>query len=154
MKFPLVLKANGAAGYEAAYQGTQAVLASFGEDMTADISFTYKWTVGEWKNALTNGDSLLWSYSKKLNLANTAPLQTDDTHLTLVDRNTHGTQQSYYQFAGTAIKEESGRKTLDLKTVMTKATDKGSEYQGTYLCDLLDLTVSGRTTISLVNLRN
>ena len=141
-----VKMANGAAGYEAAYQGTQAVLASFGEDMTADISFTYKWTVGEWKNALTNGDSLLWSYSKKLNLANTAPLQTGDTHLTLVDRNTHGSQQSYYQFDGTAILEESGRKTLDLKTVMTKVTDNGSEYQGTYLCDLLNLTVSAGTT--------
>ena len=141
-----VKMANGASGYDAAYQGNQAVLASFGEDLTADLSFTYTWTVGEWKNALANGDSLLWSYSKKLNLANTAPLQTGDTHLTLVDRNTHGSQQLYYQFDGTAIQEESGRKTLDLKTVMTKATDNGSEYQGTYLCDLLDLTVSDGTT--------
>ena len=141
-----VKTANGASGYDEAYQGTQAVLASFGEDLTADLSFTYTWTVGEWKNALVNGDSLLWSYSKKLNLANTAPLQTGDTHLTLVDRNTHGSQQSYYQFDGTAIREESGRKTLDLKTVMTKVTDNGSEYQGTYLCDLLNLTVSAGTT--------
>ena len=141
-----VKTANGASGYDEAYQGTQAVLASFGEDLTADLSFTYTWTVGEWKNALVNGDSLLWSYRKKLNLANTAPLRTGDTHLTLVDRNTHGSQQSYYQFDGTAILEESGRKTLDLKTVMTKVTDNGSEYQGTYLCDLLDLTVSAGTT--------
>lgn len=142
----VVKTANGASGYDEAYQGTQAVLASFGEDLTADLSFTYTWTVGEWKNALVNGDSLLWSYSKKLNLANTAPLKTGDTHLTLVDRNTHGSQQSYYQFDGTAILEESGRKTLDLKTVMTKVTDNGSEYQGTYLCDLLNLTVSAGTT--------
>ena len=141
-----VKMANGVAGYEAAYQGTQAVLASFGEDMTADISFTYKWTVGEWKNALTNGDSLLWSYSKKLNLANTAPLNENSTHLTLVDRNTHGTQQSYYQFDGTAIQNVGQQKILDLKEIMTKTVDSGSEYQGTYLCDLLDLTVSGGTT--------
>ena len=141
-----VKMANGVAGYEAAYQGTQAVLASFGEDMTADISFTYKWTVGEWKNALTNGDSLLWSYSKKLNLANTAPLQTHDTHLTLVDRNTHGSQQSYYQFDGAAIQNVGQQKTLDLKEIMTKTAGGGSEYQGTYLCDLLDLTVSDGTT--------
>ena len=144
-----VKMANGAAGYEAAYQGdqtNQAVLASFGEDLTADLSFTYTWTVGEWKNALANGDSLLWSYSKKLNLANTAPLTTADTHLTLVDRNTHGNQKSYYQFNGTAIRNESGKNTLDLKTVMTQTTDSGSDYQGTYLCDLLNLTVSAGTT--------
>lgn len=141
-----VKMANGASGYEAAYQGTQAVLASFGEDMTADLSFTYTWSVEEWKNALANGESLLWSYSKKLNLANTAPLITEDTHLTLVGRNTHGNQQSYYQFNGIAIQEESGRKTLDLKTVMTQATDSGSDYQGIYLCDLLDLKVSEGTT--------
>ena len=134
--------ANGASGYESAYQGTNAVLASFGENLTADLSFTYTWTVGAWKNALENGDSLLWSYSKKLKLANTAPLTTADTHLTLVDRNTHGDQKSYYQFDGTAIREESGQKTLDLKTVMTQTTDSGSEYQGTYLCDLLNLTAS------------
>ena len=140
-----VKMANGASGYEAAYQKTQAVLASFGENLTADLSFTYTWTVGEWKNALANGDSLLWSYSKKLNLANTAPLKTRDTHLTLVDRNTHGSQKSYYPFDGTVIKEESGRKILDLKTVMTKTESGGSEYQGTYLCDLLDLTVSAET---------
>lgn len=140
-----VKMANGVSGYEAAYQGTQAVLASFGEDLTADLSFTYTWTVGEWKNALANGDSFMWSYSKKLNLANTAPLTTGDTHLTLVDRNTHGNQKSYYQFAGTAIQGENGRKTLDLKTVMTQTTDSGNEYQGTYLCDLLDLKVSAGT---------
>ena len=136
---------NGAAGYEAAYQGGGSVLASFGENLTADLSFTYTWTVGEWKNALANGDSLLWSYSKKLNLANTAPLTTADTHLTLVDRNTHGDQKSYYQFDGTVIQEESGRKTLNLKTVMTQTTDNGTEYQGTYLCDLLKLKVSEET---------
>ena len=141
-----VKMANGASGYESAYQGKDAVLAIFGENLTADISFTYTWTVGEWKNALENGDSLLWSFSKKLNLANTAPLNNDNTHLTLVDRNTHGNQQSYYQFDGTAIQEESGRKTLDLQSVMTHETDSGTEYQGTYLCDLLNLTASAGTT--------
>ena len=140
-----VKMANGASGYETAYQGNDAVLASFGEDLTADISFTYKWTVGEWKNALANGDSLLWSYSKKINLAKTAPLNQNSTHLTLVDRNTHGTQNSYYQFDGTAIQEDGQQKTLDLKTIMTKTTGSGSEYQGTYLCDLLDLKVSAGT---------
>ena len=142
----VVKMANGASGYEAAYRGTQAVLASFGEDLTADLSFTYKWTVGEWKNALENGDSLLWSYSKKVNLAQTAPLKNSDTHLTLVDRKTHGTQRSFYQFDGSVIQEEGQQKTLDLKTVMTKTTDSGTKYQGTYLCDLLDLTVSAGTT--------
>lgn len=141
-----VKMANGASGYESAYQGKDAVLAIFGENLTADISFTYTWTVGEWKNALENGDSLLWSFSKKLNLANTAPLNDANTHLTLVDRNTHGNQQSYYQFDGTAIQEESGRKTLDLQNVMTHKTDSGTKYQGTYLCDLLNLTASAGTT--------
>ena len=141
-----VKMANGASGYESAYQGKDAVLAIFGENLTADISFTYTWTVGEWKNALENGDSLLWSFSKKLNLANTAPLNDKNTHLTLVDRNTHGNQQSYYQFDGTAIQDESGRKTLNLQSVMTHKTDSGTEYQGTYLCDLLNLTASAGTT--------
>ncbi|MDO5339589.1 MAG: hypothetical protein Q4E78_05690 [Eubacteriales bacterium] len=141
-----VKMANGASGYESAYQGKDAVLAIFGENLTADLLFTYTWTVGEWKNALENGDSLLWSFSKKLNLANTAPLNDKNTHLTLVDRNTHGNQQSYYQFDGTKIQEENGLKTLNLQTVMTQKTDSGTEYQGTYLCDLLDLTASAGTT--------
>ena len=138
--------ANGASGYESAYQRTDAVLASFGENLTADLSFTYTWTVGEWKNALANGDSLLWSYNKKINLAKTAPLKNNNTHLTLVDRNTHGNQQSYYQFDGTAMQEEGDQKTLDLKNVMTQTTDNGEEYQGTYLCDLLNLKVSAEAT--------
>ena len=127
---------NGAAGYVSAYPASStasALLAGYGEDFTANISFTYDWTVGEWKDALENGSSLLWSYDKKINIGKADVLNTAGTHLTLVDMNTHGANTSYLQQDGTSLEKADSNYVLDLNK------------QGTYICDLLDLKVSEAT---------
>ena len=122
---------NGAAGYASAYATKAgALLAGYGEDFTANISFTYDWTVGEWKDALENGSSLLWSYDKKINIGKADVLNTTDTHLTLVDMNTHGKSPSYWQKDGTSLEKVDTNYVLDLNN------------QETYICDLLNLNVS------------
>ena len=124
---------NGAAGYASAYAYATkagALLAGYGEDFTANISFTYDWTVGEWKDALENGSSLLWSYDKKINIGKADVLNTTDTHLTLVDMNTHGKSPSYWQKDGTSLEKVDTNYVLDLNN------------QETYICDLLNLNVS------------
>ena len=137
---------NGAAGYASAYPSSStstaanALLAGYGDDFTADISFTYDWTVGEWKDALENGSSLLWSYDKKINIGKADVLNTEDTHLTLVDMNTHGAGASYWQLYGTSLEKADSNYVLDLnKAIQSKGC------QGTYICDLLDLKVSAGT---------
>ena len=133
---------NGAAGYASAYPASStataasALLAGYGEDFTANISFTYDWTVGEWKDALENGSSLLWSYDKKINIGKADVLNTADTHLTLVDMNTHGKSRSYRQLDGTSLEKADSNYVLDLNNFCD---------QGTYICDLLDLKVSEET---------
>lgn len=130
---------NGAAGYASAYPASSAatsasaLLAGYGEDFTANISFTYDWTVGEWKDALENGSSLLWSYDKKINIGKADVLNTEDTHLTLVNMNTHGTDTSYWQKDGTSLEKADSNYVLDLNNL---------KNQETYICDLLDLKVS------------
>ena len=137
---------NGAAGYASAYPASStataasALLAGYGDDFTANISFTYDWTVGEWKDALENGSSLLWSYDKKINIGKADVLHTLDTHLTLVDMNTHGAGTSYWQLDGTSLEKADSNYVLDLnKAIQSKGC------QGTYICDLLDLKVSEGT---------
>lgn len=130
---------NGAAGYASAYPASStatavsALLAGYGDDFTANISFTYDWTVGEWKDALENGSSLLWSYDKKINIGKADVLNTTDTHFTLVNMNTHGAGTSYWQLDGTSLEKADSNYVLDMKN------------QGTYICDLLDLEVSEGT---------
>ena len=133
---------TGAAGYASAYPtsstttATSALLAGYGDDFTANISFTYDWTVGEWKDALENGSSLLWPYDKKINIGKADVLNTADTHLTLVDMNTHGAGTSYWQLDGTSLEKADSNYVLDLnKEIQSKGC------QGTYICDLLDLEV-------------
>ena len=96
--------------------------------------------MGEWKEALENGSSLLWSYNKKINIGKADVLNRSDTHLTLVDMNTHGASTSYWQLDGTSLEKADSNYALDLNNV-----NQSGENQGTYICDLLDLKVSEGT---------
>ena len=74
---------NGAAGYLPDNIGDEATLNSFGENYTAQISYTYKWTVSEWQSMLENGDSLLWNFDKTVQAGEFGTLDRSKIHLTL-----------------------------------------------------------------------
>ena len=131
---------NGAAGYLPDNIGDEATLNSFGENYTAQISYTYKWTVSEWQSMLENEDSLLWNFDKTVQAGAFGMLDRDKIHLTLVDMNTHGTQPSYYQ---STLKEletagKAAKDTLSLKAMAENG-------HAPYLCDLLPLEAAEDT---------
>lgn len=125
---------NGAAGYLPDNIGDEATLNSFGENYTAQILYTYKWTVSEWQSMLENGDSLLWNFDKTVQAGEFGTLDRSKIHLTLVDMNTHGTQSSYYQSTLKDLEEDGSatKDTLSLKALAEKG-------HAPYLCDLLPL---------------
>ena len=131
---------NGATGYLPDNIGTEATLNSFGENYTAQISYTYKWTVSEWQSMLENGDSLLWNFDKTVQAGEFGTLDRSKIHLTLVDMNTHGTQSSYYQSTLKEL-EEDGSATKDTLSLNALAK-KG---HAPYLCDLLPLEAAENT---------
>lgn len=70
---------------------TKLAFESFDAPVTTYFKYSYYKSANEWEKMLNNGDSLLWSFDKKLYLigdnAADSGVLTDDTKLTLVDAN-------------------------------------------------------------------
>lgn len=70
---------------------TKLAFESFDAPVTTYFKYSYYKSANEWEKMLNNGDSLLWSFDKKLYLigdsATDSGVLTDDTKLTLVDAN-------------------------------------------------------------------
>lgn len=70
---------------------TKLAFESFDAPVTTYFKYSYYKSANEWEKMLNNGDSLLWSFDKKLYLigdnAIDSGVLTDDTKLTLVDAN-------------------------------------------------------------------
>lgn len=70
---------------------TKLAFESFDAPVTTYFKYSYYKSASEWEKMLNNGDSLLWSFDKKLYLigdnAADSGVLTDDTKLTLVDAN-------------------------------------------------------------------
>jgi len=97
---------NGAVGFESAYNGTDATLASYGEDYTAKLTYSYEWTAAEWNDAISSGVDLMWSFDKQVNLDRLTAIDLSKMRLTLVDMNTHGTGKTFFRAPGTIIDED------------------------------------------------
>ena len=132
---------NGAVGYDFDQIYTNATLNSFGENYTAQISYTYKWMVSEWNSMLENGDSLLWNFDKTVSLGEFNTLDRDKIHLTVVDLNTHGSQVSYHQ---STLGDLEKNNMLQNAKLDLEAMAKNSEAP--YICDLLPLQATESTT--------
>ena len=114
--------------------------AGFDEPLTAYIEYSYEKDT-DWQSMLDNGENLLWYYDKIMDLAagSTAAsgetLLPSGTRLTLVDRQT----KQYYTYTTTG--------TEDLHTFnfaqMKKTSDEKTAFCPVYICDLLDMKVSG-----------
>jgi hypothetical protein len=117
--------------YDSAYTGTGAVLASYGDNFTAQLTYSYTWTAAEWNNYIANGNSLLWSYDKQVQLdENTSEkeLHAETTKFTLVDTNRY-VGNTY--FTGTG-------KTLESDSAVLKF-ESFSNFESVPMSDLLSL---------------
>ncbi|MGN0425367.1 MAG: hypothetical protein ACI4FY_08625 [Acetatifactor sp.] len=107
--------------------------ADFGEPVTAYIEYNYNRSGEEWQAMLDQGENLLWSYSKILDLAkgnsSASPLPAG-TRLTLVDRQTG---KSYTH----TLKEGDNVHSLDLSVLKDS---QGTGFVSVPVCDLLGIT--------------
>ena len=83
---------------------TKLAFESFDAPVTTYFKYSYYKSANEWGKMLNNGDSLLWSFDKKLYLigdnATDSGVLTDDTKLTLVDANNN--DKTYHSTASDA----------------------------------------------------
>lgn len=112
---------------------TQEALAaaSHGQQVTVLMGFEYKRTQAEWKEAVNNGDNLLFGFEKTIQLdGNSLPR---NTRLTLVDC---ANQNKVYYATGSEIEGVQGN--------TTKHNLSFTEFDGwspVNLCDMLELSV-------------
>lgn len=83
---------------------TKLAFESFDAPVTTYFKYSYYKSANEWEKMLNNGDSLLWSFDKKLYLigdnAADSGVLTDDTKLTFVDANNN--DKTYHSTASDA----------------------------------------------------
>lgn len=83
---------------------TKLAFESFDAPVTTYFKYSYYKSANKWEKMLNNGDSLLWSFDKKLYLigdnATDSGVLTDDTKLTLVDANNN--DKTYHSTASDA----------------------------------------------------
>ena len=83
---------------------TKLAFESFDAPVTTYFKYSYYKSANEWEKMLNNGDSMLWSFDKKLYLigdsATDSGVLTDDTKLTLVDANNN--DKTYHSTASDA----------------------------------------------------
>lgn len=113
--------------------------AGFDESLTAYIEYSYEKDT-DWQSMLDNGENLLWYYDKIMDMASGSTAESgktllpSGTRLTLVDRQT----KQYYIYTTTG-KEDLH--TFNFAQMMT--SDGKTAFCPVYICDLLDMTVSG-----------
>lgn len=110
--------------------------AGFDEPLTAYIEYTYDQDT-DWQSMLDNGENLLWSYDKILDLAyNSTGTLPKGTQLTLVDRQT----KQYYTYT------MNGNEDVNNFNLSQMQTPDGKSFTPADICDLLGLTVSDPMT--------
>lgn len=116
--------------------------AGFDEPLTAYIEYSYEKDTN-WQSMLDNGENLLWSYDKIMDLAlgSTAEagkaLLPSGTRLTLVDRQT----KQYYTYTTTGTEDLHK---FDFAQMTT--ADGQTAFRPVYICDLLNMKVSDPVT--------
>lgn len=130
---------NGSSAYGDAYTSNAAMLANYGEDFTAQLTYSYIWTADEWNANIAAGTNFLWSYDKQVKLGDAkGSLANASTRYTLVDMNRREAGVTFFTGTGAAItstevKTDAVLKFNDLKESADKL------YSSVYLSDLLPL---------------
>ena len=130
---------NGSSAYGDAYTSNAAMLANYGEDFTAQLTYSYIWTADEWNANIAAGTNFLWSYDKQVKLGDAkGSLAKESTRYTLVDMNRREAGVTFFTGTGTAIKNTEGKEDAVLKfNDLKESSDKS--YSSVYLSDLLPL---------------
>jgi hypothetical protein len=131
---------TGSSTYDSIYQNnSNTVLASYGENYTTQLTYSYTWTAAEWNNYIANGSSMLWNYDKQVQLdigKNSAGiLKEDTTRYTLVDGNRYGPGDTYFIGTGSVLSSDD-----DSDAVLQFNDMPG--YKSVPICDLLTLSTA------------
>lgn len=116
--------------------------AGFDEPLTAYIEYSYEKDT-DWQSMLDNGENLLWSYDKIMDLASGSTAEAgktllpSGTRLTLVDRQT----KRYYTYKTTGTEDLHK---FDFAQMTT--ADGQTAFRPVYICDLLNMKVSDPVT--------
>ena len=130
---------NGSSAYSDAYTSNAAMLANYGEDFTAQLTYSYIWTADEWNTNIAAGTNFLWSYDKQVKLGDEkGSLANASTRYTLVDMNRREAGVTFFTGSGTAITSTEGKQDAVLK--FNDLKDSSNKlYSSVYLSDLLPL---------------
>lgn len=130
---------NGSSAYGDAYTSNAAMLANYGEDFTAQLTYSYIWTADEWNANIAAGTNFLWSYDKQVKLGDAkGSLANASTRYTLVDMNRREAGTTFFTGTGTAITSTEEKQDAVLKFNDLKES-AGKSYSSVYLSDLLPL---------------
>ena len=142
---------NGSSAYGNAYTSNAAMLANYGEDFTAQLTYSYIWTADEWNANIAAGTNFLWSYDKQVKLGDAkGSLANDSTRYTLVDMNRREAGVTFFTGIGTAITSTEGKQDAVLKfNDLKESSDKS--YSSVYLSDLLPLKAEADQNGTLKN---
>ena len=142
---------NGSSAYGDAYTSNAAMLANYGEDFTAQLTYSYIWTADEWNANIAAGTNFLWSYDKQVKLGDAkGSLANDSTRYTLVDMNRREAGVTFFTGIGTAITSTEGKQDAVLKfNDLKESSDKS--YSSVYLSDLLPLKAEADQNGTLKN---
>ena len=136
---------NGSSAYDSAYATNAAMLANYGDQFTAQLTYSYSWTADEWNANIAAGTNFLWSYDKQVKLGDEkGSLANGTTRYTLVDMNRRETGTTFFTGSGSAITSTEGKSDAILKFNNLKDSSD-NKYSSVYLSDLLPLTATADT---------
>ena len=133
---------NGSSAYSDAYTSNAAMLANYGEDFTAQLTYSYIWTADEWNANIAAGTNFLWSYDKQVKLGEAkGSLAETATRYTLVDMNRREAGVTFFTGTGAAITSTEGKSDAILKfaNLRDSSSSSSTPYSSVYLSDLLPL---------------
>lgn len=133
---------NGSSAYSDAYTSNAAMLANYGEDFTAQLTYSYIWTADEWNTNIAAGTNFLWSYDKQVKLGDAkGSLAETATKYTLVDMNRRENGVTFFTGTGAAITSTEGKSDAILKfaNLRDSSSSSSTPYSSVYLSDLLPL---------------
>lgn len=136
---------NGSSAYDSAYATNAAMLANYGDQFTAQLTYSYSWTADEWNANIAAGTNFLWSYDKQVKLGDEKEsLANGTTRYTLVDMNRRETGTTFFTGSGSDITSTEGKSDAILKFNNLKDSSD-NKYSSVYLSDLLPLTATADT---------
>ena len=143
---------NGSSAYGDAYTSNAAMLANYGENFTAQLTYSYIWTADEWNTNIAAGTNFLWSYDKQVKLGDAkGSLANTSTRYTLVDMNRREAETTFFTGTGAVLTSTEGKQDAILKfNDLKESSDKS--YSSVYLSDLLPLNANLATDGTLKKL--